>query len=87
MRLRLTPWLSLLSAALLCVTAWLAPATAQAQDDGVSIFNGKTLDGWDGNPEFWSVEDGMITGQTTAEKPTKGNTFLICATASRATLN
>ena len=41
------------------------------------IFDGKTLTGWDGNPEFWRVEDGAIVGQTTKEKPTKGNTFLI----------
>ena len=29
------------------------------------IFDGKTLDGWDGNPEAWTVEDGAIrsTGQ------------------------
>jgi hypothetical protein len=46
-------------------------------DDGyVSIFNGKDLTGWDGL-EFWSVKDGMIRGETTKEKPTKGNTFLI----------
>ena len=51
---------------------------AKAQDDGfVSLFDGKTLEGWDGNPEFWSVEDGAITGTTTAENPTKGNTFII----------
>ena len=42
-----------------------------------SIFDGKTLDGWDGNPKFWSVEDGAITGKTTKENPTKGNTFII----------
>jgi hypothetical protein len=42
-----------------------------------AIFDGKTLEGWDGNPEFWKVEDGAIVGQTTKEKPTKGNTFLI----------
>jgi type 1 glutamine amidotransferase len=49
-----------------------------ADDDGwQSIFDGKTLAGWDGNPDFWSVQDGCITGQTTAEKPTKGNTFII----------
>src|SRR6185295_9745590 len=32
---------------------------------------------WDGNPDFWSVQDGTITGRTMAEKPTKGNTFII----------
>ena len=51
---------------------------AQAQVDGwVSIFDGKTLDKWDGNPEFWRVEDGAITGETTKDKPTKGNTFIV----------
>jgi len=42
-----------------------------------AIFDGKTLEGWDGNPDFWRVEDGAIVGQTTAEKPTRGNTFLV----------
>lgn len=41
------------------------------------IFNGKDLTGWEGDPKLWSVKDGAITGQTTAERPTKGNTFLI----------
>ena len=51
---------------------------APAADAGfTSIFNGKDLAGWDGNPKFWSVKDGAIVGQTTAENPTKGNTFLI----------
>ena len=53
-------------------------AQEKATDEGyVSIFDGKTLEGWDGNPEFWSVQDGVITGRTTPEKPTNGNTFLI----------
>jgi len=41
------------------------------------IFNGKDLAAWEGNPKFWSVKDGAITGQTTADRPTKKNTFLI----------
>jgi len=41
------------------------------------IFNGINLAGWTGNAEVWSVKDGAIVGQTTAEKPIKGNTFLI----------
>jgi hypothetical protein len=41
------------------------------------LFNGKDLTGWEGNPAFWSVKDGTITGQTTKENPTKGNTFLV----------
>src|SRR5438105_273057 len=42
-----------------------------------SIFNGKDLTGWDGNPKLWSVKEGTILGQTTVENPAKGNTFLI----------
>lgn len=28
------------------------------------IFNGKNLDGWEGSPDYWSVEDGNLTGVT-----------------------
>ena len=42
-----------------------------------SIFDGKTLKGWNGDPKFWSIQDGAITGKTTKENPTKGNTFII----------
>ncbi|MDZ7620635.1 MAG: family 16 glycoside hydrolase, partial [Patescibacteria group bacterium] len=55
-----------------------ASSTLWAEEDGFRpIFDGKTLEGWDGNPDFWRVEDGCIVGQTTPEKPTKGNTFII----------
>jgi len=42
-----------------------------------SIFNGKDLDGWDGDQRLWSVKDGVIHGETTAEQKANGNTFLI----------
>ena len=48
-----------------------------ASADEKQLFNGKDLTGWKGQPEFWSVKDGAITGQTTKETPAKGNTFLI----------
>ena len=34
------------------------------------LFDGKSLNNWDGNPKFWSVRDGAIVGQTTKENPT-----------------
>jgi hypothetical protein len=43
----------------------------------VSIFNGKDLTGWDGDPRFWSVRDGILRGETTLEKAPEHNTFLI----------
>ncbi len=42
-----------------------------------SIFDGKTLKGWDGDPQFWRVEDGVILGESTPEKAVKVNTFLV----------
>ena len=41
------------------------------------IFNGTDLTGWNGDPRLWSVVDGAIRGETTKEKASKGNTFLI----------
>ena len=60
--------------ALVAVVAITLPAQA---GEFKSIFNGKDLSEWKGKPEFWRVEDGAITGETTKEKPTKGNTFII----------
>ena len=70
-------WLSFVLAGLAAIGSWSMLAVAADDDGWQTIFDGKTLDGWDGNPDFWRVEDGTITGQTTAEKPTKGNTFII----------
>lgn len=40
------------------------------------IFNGKNLDGWDGAPDIWHVEDGAIVGVSTPEHPS-GTTNII----------
>jgi type 1 glutamine amidotransferase len=42
-----------------------------------SLFDGKTLDGWDGDRTIWSVQDGAITGETKADTGLKENNFLI----------
>lgn len=42
-----------------------------------SIFDGKTLDGWEGDPKYWRVENGCIVGEVTPETILKVNTFLI----------
>jgi hypothetical protein len=45
-----------------------------------SLFDGKSLTGWDGQPGVWRVEDGAIVGETAAEKFDRWafpNTFLI----------
>lgn len=51
-------------------------ASAFGADGFKPLFNGKNLNGWDGDPKLWSVRDGMIVGST--EKVTiDKNQFLI----------
>lgn len=43
--------------------------------EGVALFDGKTLDGWRGDPAHWSVVDGVIVGKS--EGPVKVSTYLM----------
>jgi hypothetical protein len=49
--------------------------TSFAKDGFKPLFNGKSLDGWDGDPHLWKVQDGMIVGSTEGN-PLKYNNFL-----------
>jgi choline-sulfatase len=43
----------------------IADETAKPDSDGfMAVLNGKDLSGWKGDPQFWSVEDGALTGVT-----------------------
>jgi hypothetical protein len=42
-----------------------------------SIFDGKTLNGWEGDHKYWRVTDGVMTGEITPETIIKSNTFII----------
>ena len=44
-------------------------------DGWMTLFNGKDLSGWDGDPKVWRVKDGYISGAI--EKLEGGNTFLV----------
>jgi hypothetical protein len=71
--MRLDPaFRSLKLAAVLLIAARLAPAQGF-----VPIFDGKTLQGWDGDPAFWRVENGAIVDETKPGRIPKQNTFLI----------
>jgi hypothetical protein len=51
--------------------------TPQEKKEGFTLlFNGKNLDGWDGDPVRWSVQNGVIVGSSDGH-PFKVNTFLI----------
>ena len=54
----------------------LGAAHPTDKDGFTPMFNGKDLTGWEGEPGYWSVEDGAITGKTTAEKPLDHPTYL-----------
>jgi 3-keto-disaccharide hydrolase len=63
-----------LTLALLCIA--IIGSTANASEDGfVSIFDGKTFDGWEGNLKVFRVEDGMIVAGSEKE-PVAHNDFL-----------
>src|SRR5579872_586622 len=48
-----------------------------ADNEGwLSLFDGQTLNGWDGDIRFWSVKDGSIYVEPTCEKPT-GTIYLV----------
>lgn len=60
-----------------CSLLFSSPISSAQDRNGKELFNGKDLTGWEGLPKLWSVEEGAITGTTTAEEPLKNNTFLI----------
>jgi hypothetical protein len=41
------------------------------------IFDGKSLTDWEGDPRYWRVADGVMTGEITPETIIKSNTFII----------
>ncbi len=41
------------------------------------LFNGTDLSGWEGNPELWSVQEGVVVGITKDDEPLPYNQFLI----------
>lgn len=64
----------------ICVVLTLAAVlvSGSAAEKGFkSLFNGRDLSGWKGNPDLWSVENGAITGKTQADPKLTHNTFLV----------
>ncbi|WP_197454526.1 sulfatase-like hydrolase/transferase [Stieleria varia] len=51
-----------------------AVTVSPGKDGFVNLFNGKNLNGWEGDPKYWSVKDGAITGVT--DGSLKMNRFL-----------
>ena len=47
---------------------------------GAELFDGKTLTGWEGDPKWWRVQDGALTGGSTTEKVPRN--FFLATTKS-----
>lgn len=63
----------------LVAAAIQSPIRAGEEGEWTSLFNGKDLSGWNYDDDYWSVQDGAITGRTTPEKLLKYNTFCVLA--------
>ena len=56
-----------------CIAGW-----AQSTQNGfVQIFDGKTLKGWEGDPNYWRVENECLVGEIKPDKLLKTNSFII----------
>lgn len=63
---------------IIVLSVGLGVAPAEQEPSTVSLFDGKTLNGWRaGDPGYWSVEDGAITARITAEHPCTTNQYLV----------
>ena len=51
-------------------------STAQNEKGFKSIFDGKTLNNWEGDAKYWRVENGNLVGEITPETLLKTNSFI-----------
>ena len=47
----------------------------EGKNETIKLFDGKSLDGWEGYEDLWSVKDGVIVAKNT--KPLKFSTYLL----------
>lgn len=67
---------------LIAVLITAGSCTSSGQNKGskngfVKIFDGKTLNGWEGDPTYWRVENGNLVGEITPTTLLKTNSFII----------
>lgn len=75
MKLRIHPPTLALCLVLFVITAAAQSAQPKLERGFKYIFNGKNLTGWEGNSQYWSVEEGALTGKT--DGTLKRNSFII----------
>jgi len=54
------------------------PSPVEGDEPGFQpIFDGRTLNGWEGDTKYWRVENGVLVGEITPETVIKSNTFVV----------
>ena len=66
---------------LVLILSLVFPFALQAEEGFVPLFDGETLDGWEGDFDIWSAQDGKIVGKSTDDGLAE-NKFL-CTTICR----
>jgi hypothetical protein len=75
--MKVIPFVCLFAVSALARAESINTLTPQEKKEGFTLlFNGKNLDGWEGDPVRWSVQNGIIVGSSDGH-PFKVNTFLI----------
>ena len=69
--------MGLLSLLLVLAGYKMADTNEFKQKGFVQIFDGKSLNGWEGDPVYWRVENGNIVGEITPNTLLKRNSFLM----------
>ncbi|QDU58807.1 3-keto-disaccharide hydrolase [Aeoliella mucimassa] len=53
-----------------------APGQATTEDGFQELLNGQDLSGWEGQPGWWKVEEGVLVCESTPEKPCQRSHYL-----------
>jgi hypothetical protein len=53
------------------------PLVTNDESSFMQIFDGKTLTGWEGDTNYWRVEDGALVGEVTPTNLLKVNSFIV----------
>lgn len=67
----------MLTSLILLTLAITSSSYAQSKSPVLDLFDGKTLDGWKSNPQYWRVENGAIVGEIPKGETLGHNTWAV----------